>query len=113
MTKSGEHAHAASRSVMSALTASISSMSILSTQYVEASAASRVLSSISGIQVRTPRPRNELFATPSTRLTGRRPRRNWAQDRLADVAVDDINYTTRSNVQVGQIREKAASKIGA
>ena len=37
----------------------------------------------------------------------------WTQDHLADVAVDDINYTTRSNVNVGQIREKAASKIGA
>ena len=37
----------------------------------------------------------------------------WTQDRLADVTVDDINYTTRSNVNVGQIREKAASKIGA
>ena len=37
----------------------------------------------------------------------------FAQDRLADVAVDDINYTTRSHVDVGQIREKAASKIGA
>ena len=39
--------------------------------------------------------------------------KNWAQDRLADVAVDDINYTTRSNVDVGQIKTKAASKIGA
>ena len=38
---------------------------------------------------------------------------SWAKDRLADVAVDDINITTRSNVNVGQIREKAASKIGA
>ena len=37
----------------------------------------------------------------------------WASDRLADVAVDDINYTTRSNVDVGQIKTKAASKIGA
>ena len=37
----------------------------------------------------------------------------WAQDKLADVAVDDINYTTRSNVDVGQIKTKAASKIGA
>ena len=37
----------------------------------------------------------------------------WAQDRIADVAVDDINYTTRSNVNVGQIRAKAAAKIGA
>ena len=38
---------------------------------------------------------------------------SWAKDRLADVAVDDINYSSRSNVNVGQIREKAASKIGA
>ena len=38
---------------------------------------------------------------------------NWAQDRLADVAVDDINYTSRSNVNIGQIRAKAAAKIGA
>ena len=37
----------------------------------------------------------------------------WAKDRLADVAVDDINYTSRSNVNVGQIRAKAAAKIGA
>ena len=37
----------------------------------------------------------------------------WAQDKLADVAVDDINITTRSNVNVGQIRAKAAAKIGA
>jgi len=37
----------------------------------------------------------------------------WAQDRLADVAVDDINFTTRSNVNVGQIQAIAASKIGA
>ena len=43
----------------------------------------------------------------------RRRFKAWTQDRLADVAVDDINYTTRSNVNVGQIREKAASKIGA
>ena len=35
----------------------------------------------------------------------------WAQDRLADVAVDDINYTTRSHVDVGSIQAKA--KIGA
>ena len=38
---------------------------------------------------------------------------SWSKDRLADVAVDDINYSSRSNVNVGQIREKAASKIGA
>jgi hypothetical protein len=38
---------------------------------------------------------------------------NWASDRLADVAVDDINFTTRSNVNVGQIQAIAASKIGA
>ena len=38
---------------------------------------------------------------------------SWAKDRLADVAVDDINYTSRSNVNVGQIRAKAAAKIGA
>ena len=38
---------------------------------------------------------------------------SWAKDRLADVAVDDINITTRSNVNVGQIRAKAAAKIGA
>ena len=37
----------------------------------------------------------------------------WTQDRLADVAVDDINYTTRSNVNVGQIQKAAAAKIGA
>ena len=36
----------------------------------------------------------------------------WAHDRLADVAVDDINYTTRSNVNVGQIKAMAAAKIG-
>ena len=35
---------------------------------------------------------------------------NWAQDRLADVAVDDINYTSRSNVNIGQIRAKAAAE---
>ena len=35
---------------------------------------------------------------------------SWAQDRLADVAVDDINYTTRSNVDVGSIQAKAAIK---
>ena len=34
----------------------------------------------------------------------------WAQDRLADVAVDDINYTTRSHVDVGSIQAKAAIK---
>ena len=37
----------------------------------------------------------------------------WAQDRLADVAVDDINYTTRSHVDVGAIQAKAQAKIGA
>ena len=37
----------------------------------------------------------------------------WAHDRLADVAVDDINYTTRSNVNVGAIQAKAQAKIGA
>ena len=37
----------------------------------------------------------------------------WTQDRLADVAVDDINYTTRSNVNVGQVKAKAQAKIGA
>ena len=37
----------------------------------------------------------------------------WAHDKIADVAVDDINYTTRSNVNVGQIQAIAASKIGA
>ena len=37
----------------------------------------------------------------------------WAQDRIADVAVDDINYTTRSNVNVGAIQAKAQAKIGA
>ena len=36
----------------------------------------------------------------------------WAHDRLADVAVDDINYTTRSNVDVGSIAKAAAAKIG-
>ena len=35
---------------------------------------------------------------------------SWAQDRLADVAVDDINYTTRSHVDVGSIQAKAAIK---
>ena len=34
----------------------------------------------------------------------------FAQDRLADVAVDDINYTTRSHVDVGSIQAKAAIK---
>ena len=43
----------------------------------------------------------------------RRRFKAWTQDRLADVAVDDINYTTRSNVNVGQIQAIAASKIGA
>ena len=38
---------------------------------------------------------------------------SWAQDRIADVAVDDINYTTRSNVNVGQIQAIAAAKVGA
>ena len=38
---------------------------------------------------------------------------SFTQDRLADVAVDDINYTTRSNVNVGQIQKAAAAKIGA
>ena len=38
---------------------------------------------------------------------------SWAQDRLADVAVDDINYTTRSNVNVGQVQAIAQAKIGA
>ena len=38
---------------------------------------------------------------------------SWSKDRLADVAVDDINYTSRSNVNIGQIRAKAAAKIGA
>ena len=52
---------------------------------------------------RVPRPRRVNGATT----------RSWAHDRLADVAVDDINYTTRSNVNVGQIRAKAAAKIGA
>ena len=37
----------------------------------------------------------------------------FAQDRLADVAVDDINYTTRSHVDVGAIQAKAQAKIGA
>ena len=37
----------------------------------------------------------------------------WAQDRMADVAVDDINYTTRSHVDVGAIQAKAQAKIGA
>ena len=37
----------------------------------------------------------------------------WASDRLADVAVDDINYTSRSNVDVGAIQAKAQAKIGA
>ena len=37
----------------------------------------------------------------------------WAHDRLADVAVDDINYTSRSNVDVGQIQAIAAAKISA
>ena len=100
MTKSGEHAHAASRSVMSALTASISSMSILSTQYVEASAASRVLPwTFSPYDGNGKVSYSEFSA--------------WAKDRLADVAVDDINYTSRSNVNVGQIQAIAASKIGA
>ena len=37
----------------------------------------------------------------------------WASDRLADVAVDNINYTTRSHVDVGSIQAKAAAKIMA
>ena len=43
----------------------------------------------------------------------RRRFKAWTQDRLADVAVDDINYTTRSNVNVASIKAKAAAKIGA
>ena len=39
--------------------------------------------------------------------------KNWAHDRLADVAVDDINYTTRSNVDSVSIQAKAAAKIMA
>ena len=38
---------------------------------------------------------------------------SWSKDRLADVAVDDINYTTRSHVDVGAIQAKAQAKIGA
>ena len=38
---------------------------------------------------------------------------SWTKDRLADVAVDDINYTTRSLVDVGAIQAKAQAKIGA
>ena len=41
------------------------------------------------------------------------PTQAWASDRLADVAVDDINYTTRSLVDVGAIQAKAQAKIGA
>ena len=37
----------------------------------------------------------------------------WAHDRLADVAVEDINYTTRSNVDSVSIQAKAAAKIMA
>ena len=37
----------------------------------------------------------------------------WAHDKIADVAVDDINYTSRSNVNVASIQAKAAAKIGA
>jgi hypothetical protein len=36
----------------------------------------------------------------------------WAHDKIADVAVDDINYTTRSHVDVGSIAKAAAAKIG-
>ena len=38
---------------------------------------------------------------------------SWSKDRLADVAVDEINYTTRSNVNVGQVQAIAQAKIGA
>ena len=38
--------------------------------------------------------------------------KNWAYDKLADVAADDINYTTRSHVDVGSIAKAAAAKIG-
>ena len=66
--------------------------------------------------MRTPRPRNELFrhAIDAThRSTSATPRRNWAHDRLADVAAEDINFTTRSNVNFGQVKAKAQAKIGA
>ena len=102
LTKSGEHAHATSPPVTSALTASISSMSILSTSPVEASAAIRVL-----LWTVSPSCENGNGKVNYTEFA------SWAQDRLADVAVDDINYTTRSNVNVGQIQAIAASKIGA
>ena len=63
--------------------------------------------------------RRRLRPTQSTRgyasMASHRsyPTQAWASDRLADVAVDDINFTTRSNVNVGQIQAIAASKIGA
>ena len=38
---------------------------------------------------------------------------SWSKDRLADVALDEINYTTRSNVNVGQVQAIAQAKIGA
>ena len=43
----------------------------------------------------------------------RRRFKAWTQDRLADVAVENINYTPRSNVDVGAIQAKAQAKIGA
>ena len=52
--------------------------------------------------------RKSQLLRKSTHLWMLRRFKAWAQDRLADVAVDDINYTTRSHVDVGSIQAKAA-----
>ena len=57
--------------------------------------------------------RKSKLLRKSTHLWMLRRFKAWTQDRLADVAVDEINYTTRSNVNVGQIQKAAAAKIGA
>ena len=57
--------------------------------------------------------RKSKLLRKSTHLLMLRRFKAWTQDRLADVAVDDINYTTRSFVDVGAIQAKAQAKIGA
>mgnify|MGYP002026547846 CR=1 FL=1 len=57
--------------------------------------------------------RKSKLLRKSTHLWMLRRFKAWAQDRRADVAVDDINYTTRSHVDVGAIQAKAQAKIGA
>ena len=57
--------------------------------------------------------RKSKLLRKSTHIWMRRRFKAWTQDRLADVAVDNINYTSRSNVDVGAIQAKAQAKIGA